>query len=149
MPAVQVSLTNFAFSSSLMLTLSVLGLMATAATATAESLAVVNRCSESVLLYTQTSFGSIANYVNVDAGAAVNMGISTDWDGAINVGMWFSVISESCRRLTSISRYGVHGRRIHLYDRRANLERRHPIQQSRIQLCECPQVAVCVWHWKV
>ena len=72
------------------------------------------------------------------------MVISTDLDGAINVCMWFIVISsESCRRLTSISRYGVHGRRIHLYNRRANLERRHPIQQSRIQLCECPQIAVC------
>ncbi|KAI9567050.1 Osmotin thaumatin-like protein [Boletus coccyginus] len=54
--------------------------------AQAQSLTVLNKCSKSVFLYTQTSFGSINNNVNVAAGASANMGISSNWDGAINVG---------------------------------------------------------------
>lgn len=66
--------------------LSALALAALATAAQAQSLNVVNKCSESVFLYTQTSFGSISNNVNVAAGASANMGISSNWDGAINVG---------------------------------------------------------------
>ena len=70
-----------------MSTLQLLALVAAIAAVThAQSLTVVNDCSESVLLYTQTSYGSISNYVNVNAGASVDMGISTNWDGAVNVG---------------------------------------------------------------
>lgn len=66
--------------------LSLLALVAVATTANGQSLTVVNKCSESVLLLTQTSYGSVDNLVNVGAGASVDMGISTNWDGAINVG---------------------------------------------------------------
>ncbi|KAH0834885.1 Osmotin thaumatin-like protein [Lanmaoa asiatica] len=66
--------------------LSTLALAALVTVAQAQSLTVVNKCSESVFLYTQTSFGSIANNVNVAAGASANMGISSNWDGAVNVG---------------------------------------------------------------
>ncbi|KAI9455402.1 Osmotin thaumatin-like protein [Boletus coccyginus] len=52
--------------------------------AQAQSLTVLNKCSKSVFLYTQTSFGSINNNVNVAAGASANVGISSNWDGAIN-----------------------------------------------------------------
>lgn len=69
-----------------MFTLPLLALVATAATANAQSLTVVNDCGESLLLFTQTSYGTIDNYVNVGAGASVDMGISTNWDGAVNVG---------------------------------------------------------------
>ncbi|KAI9455394.1 Osmotin thaumatin-like protein [Boletus coccyginus] len=54
--------------------------------AQAQSLTISNKCSKSVFLYTQTSFGSINNNVNIAAGASANMGISSNWDGAINVG---------------------------------------------------------------
>lgn len=69
--------------------LSSLLLIAAAAvgSASAQSLKVVNQCPETVFLFTQTSFGSIANNVQVAAGATQDMAISTDWDGAINVGM--------------------------------------------------------------
>lgn len=66
--------------------LSTLALAALVTVAQAQSLTVVNQCGESVFLYTQNSFGSIANNVNVAAGASTNMGISSNWDGAINVG---------------------------------------------------------------
>ncbi|EIM88938.1 Osmotin thaumatin-like protein [Stereum hirsutum FP-91666 SS1] len=68
--------------------LSSLLLIAAAAvgSASAQSLKVVNQCPETVFLFTQTSFGSIANNVQVAAGATQDMAISTDWDGAINVG---------------------------------------------------------------
>jgi hypothetical protein len=56
------------------------------ASATAQSLNVVNKCSEEVFLFTQTSFGTIANNLQVQAGATQNMGISSNWDGAVNVG---------------------------------------------------------------
>ena len=70
-----------------MSTLQLLALVAAIAAVThAQSLTIVNDCSESVLLYTQTSYGSISNYVNVNAGASIDMGISTNWDGAVNVG---------------------------------------------------------------
>ncbi|GJJ14322.1 hypothetical protein Clacol_008586 [Clathrus columnatus] len=51
---------------------------------TAATLNVVNKCNEQVFLFTQTSFGSIANNIFVNAGATQNMGISSNWDGAIN-----------------------------------------------------------------
>ncbi|KAF9226408.1 Osmotin, thaumatin-like protein [Gyrodon lividus] len=76
--------------------LSALALAALATVATAQSLNVVNKCSESVLLYTQTSFGTINNYVNVAAGASANMGISSNWDGAVNVGTGCNSDASSC-----------------------------------------------------
>ena len=45
--------------------------------AQAQSLNVVNKCTETALLYTQTSYGSIQNNVNVAAGGSHNMGISS------------------------------------------------------------------------
>ncbi|KAG1718742.1 Osmotin thaumatin-like protein [Suillus paluster] len=67
--------------------LSALVLVAAVATvAQAQSLNVVNSCGESVFLYTQTSYGSVANNVNVAAGQSANLGISSNWDGAVNVG---------------------------------------------------------------
>ena len=54
--------------------------------AAAQSLNVVNQCGEEVFLFTQTSFGTIANNLQVPAGATQNMGISSNWDGAVNVG---------------------------------------------------------------
>lgn len=53
-----------------------------------QSLNVANKCSYDVFLFTQTSFGTIANNLVVAAGATQDMGISSDWDGAINVGMY-------------------------------------------------------------
>lgn len=61
-------------------------LAAVAAVASAQSLNVVNKCSEGVTLFTQSSFGTIDNNVNVAAGATADMHISNNWDGAINVG---------------------------------------------------------------
>lgn len=52
----------------------------------AASLNVVSRCSQDVFLFTQSSSGTIANNVVVPAGATHNMGISPDWNGAVNVG---------------------------------------------------------------
>lgn len=74
---------------SLLNMLSSLLLIAAAAvgSASAQSLKVVNQCPDTVFLFTQTSYGSIANNVQVAAGATQDMAISTDWDGAINVGM--------------------------------------------------------------
>ena len=69
--------------------LSTLALATLAIVAQARSLTVSNECSESVFLYTQTSFGTIRNNVNVAAGASANMDISSNWDGAINVGELF------------------------------------------------------------
>ena len=66
--------------------ISTLALAALVTVAQAQSLTVDNKCSESVFLYTQNSFGTIDNNVNVAAGASTNMGISSNWDGAINVG---------------------------------------------------------------
>lgn len=58
-----------------------------AGSASATSLKVVNECTQELFLFTQTSYGSVANNVAVAAGATLDMGISSDWDGAINVGM--------------------------------------------------------------
>lgn len=66
--------------------LSTLALAAFVTAAQAQSLTVLNKCTESVFLYTQTSFGTIQNNVNVAAGASANLGISSNWDGAVNVG---------------------------------------------------------------
>ncbi|KAF8137369.1 Osmotin thaumatin-like protein [Boletus edulis] len=68
----------------------------TVAVVHAQSLTVVNQCSESVLLFTQTSFGTIDNFVNVGAGASANMGISSNWDGAINVGTGCTSDASAC-----------------------------------------------------
>jgi hypothetical protein len=62
----------------------------------AQSLEVVNNCNENVFLYTQTSFGTINNNIVVSAGASTNMGISSNWDGAVNIGMPFSYHLPSC-----------------------------------------------------
>ena len=61
--------------------------LAIASVARASSLTVVNKCTEGVLLNTQSSHGNIANNVQLGAGKTTNMHISSDWDGAINVGM--------------------------------------------------------------
>jgi hypothetical protein len=61
--------------------------LAVASVARASSLTVVNKCSEGVLLNTQSSYGTIDNNVNLGAGSTHNMHISSDWDGAINIGM--------------------------------------------------------------
>ncbi|EIW84245.1 Osmotin thaumatin-like protein [Coniophora puteana RWD-64-598 SS2] len=63
-----------------------LSIAAIAAVASAQSVNVVNKCSDAVTLFTQSSFGTIDNNVNVAAGATNDMHISSDWDGAINVG---------------------------------------------------------------
>lgn len=52
----------------------------------AQSLTVVNSCSFGVFLYTTNSYGSIDQNVQVGAGVTTDLGISSDWDGAINVG---------------------------------------------------------------
>ena len=69
-----------------MLVLSALVLAGITTVAQAQSLTVLNSCSESVFLYTQTSFGTVNNNVNVAAGQSANLGISSNWDGAVNVG---------------------------------------------------------------
>ncbi|KAG1717533.1 Osmotin thaumatin-like protein [Suillus paluster] len=69
-----------------MTALSAFILAAIATVAKAQSLTVVNSCSESVFLYTQTSYGSVANNINVSSGRSANLGISSNWDGAINIG---------------------------------------------------------------
>ncbi|KAF7296555.1 hypothetical protein HMN09_01062500 [Mycena chlorophos] len=62
-------------------------LAAFVAVASAQSLIVDNLCSVDVFLFTQTSFGSISNDVTLAAGqTGHNMGISSNWDGAISVG---------------------------------------------------------------
>lgn len=66
----------------------VLSLAVLAAYASAQSLTVVNKCSESVFLFTQTSFGTIDNDVTMAAGATQSLSISSNWDGAVNVGEW-------------------------------------------------------------
>ncbi|KAF8523679.1 Osmotin thaumatin-like protein [Hysterangium stoloniferum] len=52
----------------------------------AASLNIVNKCNQQVFLFTQSSSGTIANNVVVGAGATRNMGISANWNGAVNVG---------------------------------------------------------------
>lgn len=58
------------------------------AVVSAQTLNVVNKCSESVFLNTASSSGTIANDVTLAAGATRNMGISSNWNGAINVGKY-------------------------------------------------------------
>ncbi|KAH7910748.1 Osmotin thaumatin-like protein [Hygrophoropsis aurantiaca] len=79
-----------------MIALTLLVSAALATVANAQSLEVVNSCTEGVFLYTQTSFGTIDNNVAVAAGASTNMGISTNWDGAINVGTGCSSDGSTC-----------------------------------------------------
>lgn len=64
--------------------------------AQAQSLNVVNSCSETVFLFTQTSYGSIDNDVTVGAGQSANLGISSNWDGAVNVGTGCSDDGSTC-----------------------------------------------------
>jgi hypothetical protein len=66
-----------------------------AAVTNAQSLEV-NKCSENVFLFTQTSFRTINNNIVISAGASTNMGISSNWDGAVNIGMQFSYRLVSC-----------------------------------------------------
>lgn len=66
--------------------LSALVLATIVTVARAQSLTVLNKCSESVFLYTSTSYGSIDTNVNIAQGQSANLGISSNWDGAINVG---------------------------------------------------------------
>ncbi|KAG6379738.1 Osmotin thaumatin-like protein [Boletus reticuloceps] len=75
---------------------STLALAALVTLAQAQSLTVVNKCSESVFLYTQTSFGSIQNNVIVPAGATQNLGISSNWDGAVNTGTGCNSAGTQC-----------------------------------------------------
>ncbi|EIW80079.1 Osmotin thaumatin-like protein [Coniophora puteana RWD-64-598 SS2] len=73
-----------------------LAIAAVVSVAQAQSLTVVNSCSESVFLFTQNSYGTIDNDVTVAAGASVDMGISSNWDGAINVGTGCNSDGSSC-----------------------------------------------------
>lgn len=66
--------------------LSVLVVAALAAVANAQSLNVVNSCTEDIFLYTATSDGKISPNIVAPAGKTTDMGISTDWDGAISAG---------------------------------------------------------------
>lgn len=87
-----------------MSTLSLLALVAAAAlTAHAQSMTVVNSCDQSVFLYTQESYGSIKNKVIVDSNSSIDMGISPDWDGAINVGEWMDRASHNFSHSTLLS----------------------------------------------
>ncbi|KAG1766703.1 Osmotin thaumatin-like protein [Suillus occidentalis] len=79
-----------------MATLSALVLAAIVTMAQAQSLTVVNSCSESVFLYTETSYGTIDNNVNVAVGQSVNLGISSNWDGNVNVGTGCSSDGSTC-----------------------------------------------------
>ncbi|KAG2110328.1 Osmotin thaumatin-like protein [Suillus discolor] len=65
--------------------LSALVLTTIVTVARARSLVVVNNCSESVFLYMSTSYGSIDTNVNIAQGQSANLGITSNWDGAINV----------------------------------------------------------------
>jgi len=69
-----------------MFALSVATIAALATFANAQSLHVVNECDQSLFLFTQTSYGSIDENVVITAGETVHMGISANWDGAVNVG---------------------------------------------------------------
>ncbi|KAF7332817.1 hypothetical protein MSAN_02433200 [Mycena sanguinolenta] len=72
-------------------------LAAVVSVATAASLHVDNLCSVPVFLFTQTSFGSILNNIALAAGqTGYHMGISSDWDGAINVGSGCNSAGTSC-----------------------------------------------------
>ncbi|KAG1885016.1 Osmotin thaumatin-like protein [Suillus subluteus] len=76
--------------------LSALILAAIVTVAQAQSLTVVNSCTESVFLNTGTSYGTIDNDVTVAAGQSANLGISSDWDGAINVGTGCNSDGSTC-----------------------------------------------------
>lgn len=49
-------------------------------------LTVENGCP-AVFLNTETTRGSIRNNVNVPSGSTIDMEISDDWEGAVNIGM--------------------------------------------------------------
>jgi hypothetical protein len=98
-----------------MATLSALVLAAIVAVAQAQSLNVVNSCSESVFLYTETSYGTVDNNVNVAAGQSANLGISSNWDGNVNVGKCVTpLLSFPLNRPT---RYRMQQRRLYMYHR--------------------------------
>nr|GAT55209.1 predicted protein [Mycena chlorophos] len=72
-------------------------LAAFVAVAAAQSIIVDNLCSVPVFLFTQTGFGSISNNVHLAAGqTGYGMGISSNWDGAINVGTGCNSDGSSC-----------------------------------------------------
>lgn len=73
-----------------------LSVAALAAAAHAQSLNVVNKCTEDVFLLTQTSFGTVDTNVIATAGATVNLGISTNWDGAVSTGTGCSSDGSTC-----------------------------------------------------
>lgn len=79
--------------------LSLVAVAALAGVARAQSLSVVNKCSEDVFLFQQSSFGTISNNVAVAAGATQDMGISSNWDGAINVGTLILNINQIVQKL--------------------------------------------------
>jgi len=71
--------------------------LAAIAGVSAQSLVVNNNCGEDVLLFTQSSNGGIGQNVQVSAGQqGVDMGISPDWDGAVNVGTNCAPDGSSC-----------------------------------------------------
>ncbi|KAG8216518.1 hypothetical protein J3R82DRAFT_6634 [Butyriboletus roseoflavus] len=99
--------------------------------AQAQSLIVVNQCGELVFLYTRTSFGTIANNVNVTAGTSVNMNISSNWEGAVNAGT-------GCDSTGSCITGGP------TWDG-------DPLQQGRIQLCDLrhlPHLRLQLLGWR-
>ncbi|KAI9567061.1 Osmotin thaumatin-like protein [Boletus coccyginus] len=61
--------------------LSTLALTALVTVAQAQSLTINNKCSKSVFLFTQTSYGSIKNNMNIGSGASVNMDIRLTFIG--------------------------------------------------------------------
>lgn len=93
---------------------------AVAALVHAQSLNVVNSCPHPVFLYTQSSFGTIDNNVAVAAGQSANLHISSNWDGAVNVGK-----SPSCVLLSSNARSSDHGLWIYVQELAAMLKVLH------------------------
>ncbi|EIM81189.1 Osmotin thaumatin-like protein [Stereum hirsutum FP-91666 SS1] len=69
---------------------------AVAALVHAQSLNVVNSCPHPVFLYMQSSFGTIDNNVAVAAGQSANLHISSNWDGAVNVGTGCNAEGTAC-----------------------------------------------------
>lgn len=79
-----------------MFTLSVATVAALIAVTSAQTLNVVNKCSEDVYLFAQTSFGTINGNVIVGAGTTLDMGISNNWDGAISTGTGCASDASTC-----------------------------------------------------
>ncbi|KAF9069968.1 thaumatin [Rhodocollybia butyracea] len=75
---------------------SLLALALAAVSVAGQSLNVVNNCGESLFLFTQTSFGTIDTNVIVNAGTTTSLGISSNWDGAVNVGTGCDSTGQTC-----------------------------------------------------